>query len=118
MAKETKYVVAPGCSFVGSGKTYNPGDEIDVSAFKGDTKRFEGFLSGKTPKIIPAPPEPTASAPPKPAPTEEQNADNKKYTREELEKIALKKLGTEKDKFESMKDEELKQFLEDAGVLE
>jgi hypothetical protein len=53
-AKEEKYIVAPGCSFVGNKRSYAAGDEIDEKAF-GNSADFQKFLTGKNPKIIKAP---------------------------------------------------------------
>jgi len=104
--EKTKYVVAPGCSFVGNKRTYHPGDEIDETAFK-DKKRFEQFLKGDKPKIIPAPPKAE----------EEKKEEPKKADRKELEKLALEKGLAKKDQVSALKDEELEKLLKDAGLI-
>jgi hypothetical protein len=60
-AEKERYIVAPGCSFVGNKRAYNAGDEIDEKAF-GDPSDFQKFLTGKNPKIIKAPPKEEAPA--------------------------------------------------------
>ena len=101
MAK--KYKVAPGCSFIGGGKSYAEGDEITAAAFgegeKGE-KRFASFLTGDKPKIIPA----------------GEEKEPAKLTRPELEKIALDgKL--KKEEFSSLKDDELEKLLKERGLI-
>jgi hypothetical protein len=115
MAKETKkaeekkrYVVAPGCSFVGNKKTYNEGEEIDETAFK-DKERFESFLKGDKPKIIPAP-----------IGKEEEGKEEEKEAgkkREDLEKLALDGGLLKKEQLSAVKDDELEKILKDAGIL-
>jgi hypothetical protein len=104
--QKKKYVVAPGASFVGNRKTYKEGDEIDETAFK-DKARFEAFTKGAKPKIIPAP-------------TGEEKADplkNDPPDRKALEKMAIDGgLAKEKD-VSSIKDDDLKKLLTDAGLL-
>lgn len=107
MAK--KYKVAPGCSFIGGGKSYEEGDEITASVFgegeKGE-KRFQSFLTGANPKIIPA------------GEKEEKEPVKEpvKLTRPELEKIALDgKL--KKEEFSSLKDDELEKLLKERGLV-
>jgi hypothetical protein len=94
-----KYVVAPGCSFVGNKKTYKEGDEIDETAFK-DKARFESFLKGDKPKIIPAP-----------------KAEEKKPDRKELEKLALADGFIKQEDLAALGDEELEKILKEAGLL-
>jgi hypothetical protein len=103
MAK--KYKVAPGCSFIGGGKSYEEGDEISASAFgEGEKaeKRFQSFLTGDKPKIIPA--------------GEKEEKEPAKLTRPELEKIALDGKVEKKD-FQSLKDDELEKLLKERGLI-
>lgn len=102
---EKKYKVAPGCSFVGGGKSYEEGDEISASAFgegKKGEERFASFLTGNKPKIIPA--------------GEKDEKEPAKLTRPELEKIALDGKVEKKD-FQSLKDDELEKLLKDRGLI-
>jgi len=107
MEKEKKYIVAPGCSFVGNKKTYKEGDEIDKSAFASE-ERFKEFINCKPPKIIEAPAEP-----------KETKKDDlaKKMDRKDLEKMAIDKKLLEAEKLAAMKDEDIEKVLKDAGVL-
>ena len=101
-----KFVVAPGCSFVGSGKIYNEGDEITASVFGENDKgkaRFKSFQEGKNPKIIPA----SGAA---------KQEEPKKLDRKELEALALKN-GMKNEEFKSLKDEELEAKLKEAGAI-
>jgi len=98
-----KFVVAPGCSFVGNKKTYKEGDEIDETAFK-DKARFESFLKGDKPKIIPAP-------------AAEKKAEEKKPDRKELEKLALDGGLLKENQLSAVKDDELEKILKDAGLI-
>jgi hypothetical protein len=99
--QKKKYIVAPGASFVSNRKTYKEGDEIDETAFK-DKARFESFTKGAKPKIIPSP-------------TGEVKADPP--DRKALEKMAVDGgLAKEKD-VSSLKDDDLKKLLTDAGLL-
>jgi len=107
-----KYIVAPGASFVGNGKTYTEGDEISASVFgegeKGE-KRFKSFLSGDNPKIIEG--KPAAKSEEKP----ENKNENKTFTRQELEKIALEFMQPES--IAKLDDVKLKEVLEKNGKL-
>jgi hypothetical protein len=100
---EKKYIVADGCSFVGNKKTYKEGDEIDASAFK-NKERFESFLSGKNPKIIPSP-------------AGGEKEKQAKIDRKELEKLALDNGLVKKEQVSTVKDDELEKMLKDAGFL-
>jgi hypothetical protein len=106
---EDRYIVAPGCSFVGNKRAYNAGDEIDEKAF-GKPEDFKKMLSGKKPKIIKAPPKEEAA--------EEKNkgggntgagtADRKGLE----EAVIAKGLGKPED-LAALSDDELKQLLRD-----
>jgi hypothetical protein len=112
-SKDQRYVVAPGVSFVGNKRAYVAGDEIDESAFS-DPKYFKAFLSGKSPKIIPAPPEPE----------EEPDKKNgkKKETGENLgrevliEKLIASGLFKTKEELASLAYKELVELLEISGI--
>lgn len=102
---DQKFVVAKGCSFVGSGKVYSEGDEITAAVFGDNEKgkaRFKSFQEGKNPKIIPA----TGAAKEEP----------KKLERKELEALALKS-GMKQEEFKSLKDDELETKLKEAGAI-
>jgi len=119
---DKKYIVAPGASFIGSGKTYSEGDEISASVFgegeKGK-KRFETFLSGDKPKIIPAP---AGAANPASANENLDDVDissiQNKPDREALKKIILEKGLLKEDKIEKMSDENLLKFAVKKGLIE
>jgi len=107
MEEKKKYVVAPGCSFVGNKKIYNAGDEIDESAFK-DEERFKKFLTGSKPKIIPAPPKVSA----------EEEKDEEVITtlsREELEALAADFMTV--DAIQKLDDAKLKKILKKKGKI-
>jgi hypothetical protein len=111
-AEKERYIVAPGCSFIGNKRAYNAGDEIDEKAF-GDTSDFQKFLTGKNPKIIKAPPE-------EKSPTKNTGGGNTGGTdgasvdRKQLEdSVVAKKLGKPED-LAALSDDELKQLLKDA----
>ena len=119
MEKKKTYIVAPGCSFVGNGKTYKEGDEIEASFFgeKG-AERLKSFMSGDKPKIVettvPSDNEKKSGKSGKSA--TEGTKENKLSPREELEKIAVEKGVQEKD-VSAMTDEELNIFLKESGAL-
>jgi hypothetical protein len=110
IAEKERFVVAPGCSFVGNKRAYNAGDEIDEEAF-GDTSDFQKFLTGKNPKIIKAPPEEKTPA---------ENTGNAGgiggtpvNRKQPEEAVVAKKLGKPED-LATLSDDELKQLLGDA----
>jgi len=104
MAEKTKrYIVAPGCSFVGNKKTYKEGDEIDESAFN-DKDRFKKFFESKPPKIIEAL-------------AVEKKKEPKKLERKELEKLVIEHNLLKKEQLASTKDDELEALLKGNGVL-
>jgi hypothetical protein len=108
-AEKEKYIVAPGCSFIGNKRAYNAGDEIDEGAF-GNPADFQKFISGKKPKIIKAPPEEKTP--------ENKNLGNTGAAapvgRKQLEEAVVSKgLGKAGD-LAALSDDELKRLLEDA----
>jgi hypothetical protein len=111
MAKEKeRYIVAPGCSFVGNKRAYNAGDEIDEGAF-GNPADFQKLISGKKPKIIKAPPE---GKKPENKSTGGGNAGGTgaaPLDRKQLEEaVVAKGLGKPED-LAALSDDELKQLL-------
>jgi hypothetical protein len=112
-AEKEKYIVAPGCSFVGNKRAYNAGDEIDEAAF-GDPADFQKFLSGKDPKIIKALPEEKNPANKKTGGGNTRDTPAAPVDREQLEKsIVARGLGKAED-LAALSDDELKQLLENA----
>jgi hypothetical protein len=111
-AEKERYIVAPGCSFVGNKRSYNAGDEIDEKAF-GDPADFQKFLTGKNPKIIKAPPEEKTAA----KNTGGGNAGGTgtaSVDRKQLEEaVVARGLGKPED-LAALSDDELKQLLGDA----
>lgn len=108
-AEKERFIVAPGCSFVGNKRAYNAGDEIDEKAF-GDASDFQKFLTGKSPKIIKAPPEEKPAA----KNTGGGNAGGTSVDRKQLEdSVIARGLGKPED-LAALSDEELKQLLGDA----
>ncbi len=119
MAKEKaetkqRYVVAPGVSFVGNKRAYVAGDEIDESAFN-KPENFKRMLSGKNPKIIPAPPKDTAEKETAPKTGGENTGGG--LDRAALEAAAVNSGLYKKDELAAMSDDELKKDLEEAGLL-
>jgi hypothetical protein len=108
-AEKEKYIVAPGCSFVGNKRAYSAGDEIDEAAF-GDPVDFQRFLSGKNPKIIKAPPKGKTPA----EKTDGGNTGDTPTTpvdRKQLEdSVIARGLGKPED-LAALSDDELKQLL-------
>jgi len=106
-----KYVVAKGCSFVGDKKTYNEGDEIDEKVFS-KKERFESFLKGDNPKIIPAP-----------SVKDDEDLTGVDLTgvdvptREEIEKLILEKGLLKEDKIKVFKDVDLLKFAVKKGLI-
>jgi hypothetical protein len=108
-AEKERYIVAPGCSFVGNKRAYNAGDEINEKAF-GNPADFQKFLSGKKPKIIKAPPQKEAEEGNKGG----GNTGTGTVDRKQLEEAVIAKgLGKQED-LAALSDEELKQLLKDA----
>jgi hypothetical protein len=108
-AEKERYIVAPGCSFVGNKRAYSAGDEIDEKAF-GDPSDFQNFLTGKSPKIIKAPPKET---PPKNAGGNARTTGNTPVDRKQLEdSVIARGLGKAED-LAALSDDELKQLLGD-----
>jgi hypothetical protein len=109
-SKEQRYVVAPGASFVGNKRAYVAGDEIDESAFS-NPKYFKAFLSGPSPKIIPAPPELEAK-------TDESGKKSEtgaNLDRKALEEKALS-IGVTAAESALLTDNELAKLLKDNGA--
>jgi hypothetical protein len=102
MANQKKYVVAPGCSFVGNKKSFKAGDEIAKEDFK-DEKYFNALISAK--KIVPAPAEGA------------ENTEEKKLDRKEKEELAVKNNLVKADQVSKLKDDELEKVLKDAGLV-
>jgi hypothetical protein len=112
-AEKEKYIVAPGCSFVGNKRSYNAGDEIDEKAF-GDTSDFQKFLTGKNPKIIIAPPEEKTPEKKNTGGGNGGGSGNTPVDRKQLEESAIARgLGKPED-LAVLSDDELKQLLGDA----
>ena len=118
MAEEKKFVVAKGHSFVGNKRSYKEGDEIDETAFK-SKERFESFLKGDNPKIIPAPAGETKQS------GDDENLDSvdvssiaEKPTREALEKLILEKGLLNEGKIKKMSDENLLKFAVKKGFIQ
>jgi hypothetical protein len=106
-AEKERYIVAPGCSFVGNKRAYNAGDEIDEKAF-GDPSDFHKFLTAKNPKIIKAPPE---EKPPKNAGGNAGATGNTPVDRKQLEdSVIARGLGKPED-LAALSDDELEQLL-------
>jgi hypothetical protein len=111
--EKQRYVVAPGVSFVGNKRAYVAGDPIDESAFI-DPKHFKILLSGKSPKIIPAPPE-TEKEPEKKSDRENENGTG--LDRKTLEEKALASgLVKTADELAAFKDSELAELLKNSGI--
>jgi hypothetical protein len=117
--EKERYVVAPGCSFVGNKRAYNAGDEIGEEAF-GNPKDFQKFISGKSPKIIKAPPEEKKSASKntgggnaKEPDTEETDTDTPVDRKQLEESVIARGLGKPED-LTALSDDELKRLLGNA----
>jgi hypothetical protein len=110
-SKDQRYVVAPGVSFVGNKRAYVAGEEIDESAFS-DPKYFKAFLSGKSPRIIPAPPEPEVK-------TDKESGKNNvppvPPSREAMEEKALS-VGATLAELAALDDNDLVEFLKNKGI--
>jgi hypothetical protein len=112
-AEKEKYIVAPGCSFVGNKRAYSAGDEIDEKAF-GDPADFQKFLSGKNPKIIKAPPKEEAPANKNGGGGNAGETGAGPVDRKQLEdSVIARGLGKPED-LAALSDDELKQLLEGA----
>jgi hypothetical protein len=112
MAKEKKerYVVAPGCSFIGNRRAYNAGDEIDETAFSKPAD-FRLFISMEKPKIIPAPPE--QKAPKKSAGDTDTDTEAEAAARKKLEEEVLAKGGCTIEDLKALSVEELQEILKE-----
>lgn len=111
-----KFVVAPGCSFVGNKRTYVAGDEITESAFS-KPEYFKKMTEGKNPKIIPS------SGVSKSDDDEDLSGVDitgvgEIPTRENLEKLILEKGLLKESKIKRFSDEDLLKFAVKRGLIQ